>query len=114
MPPEIVLFAFRRRGTRAISVRRACLDAGDLVGSLLGMPRPRKTKRRGTICVLPYKHANPTGFGVEETNSHPRHGGALRDVGNDKASMPRSSAVSDRLQTPGSRKAQGPGQQAVA
>src|ERR1051326_8126695 len=32
--PEIVLFVFRRRGTRTISVRRTCLDAGNLVGSL--------------------------------------------------------------------------------
>src|ERR1043166_6825269 len=92
MPPEIVLFVFRRRGTRTISVRRTCLDAGNLVGSLLGMPRRRKTKRRGTICVLPYKQATP-GFAGETTNSHPRHGGALRDVGNDKALTPRSAPM---------------------
>src|ERR1043166_10325497 len=59
MPPEIVLFVFRRRGTRTISVRRTCWDAGNLVGSLLGMPRRRKTKRRGTISVSPYKQATP-------------------------------------------------------
>ena len=90
MPPEIVLFVFRRRGTRTISVRRTCLDAGNLVGSLRGMPRRRKTKRRGTICVLPYKQATPAGFALEATNSQPRHGGALRDVGNDKAFPGRS------------------------
>src|ERR1051326_6710708 len=88
MPPEIVLFVFRRRGTRTISVRRTCLDAGNLVGSLLGLPRRRKTKRRGIICVLPYKQATPAGFAVEATNSQPRHGGALREVGTDKAFMP--------------------------
>src|ERR1043165_8646270 len=71
MPPEIVLFVFRRRGTRTISVRRTCLDAGNLGGSLWGMPRRRKTKRRGTICVLPYKQATPAGFAVEATNSQP-------------------------------------------
>src|ERR1043166_6505046 len=92
MPPEIVLFVFRRRGTRTISVRRTCLDAGHLVGSLLGMPRRRNTKRRGTICVLPYKQDNP-GVGVEKTNGQPRHGGALRDVDNDKALTPRSAPM---------------------
>src|ERR1041384_3790579 len=79
MPPEIVLFVFRRRGTRTISVRRTCLDAGNLVGSLLGMPRRRKTKRRGTICALPYKQAT---YGVcGGSNQSPTLGKALRDAG---------------------------------
>ena len=34
-------------------------------------PRRRKTKSGGTIYVLPYKQATPTGFGMQADNSEP-------------------------------------------
>jgi len=36
---------------------------------MLVTPRRRKTKRRRTICVLLYKQATPTGFGMQADNS---------------------------------------------
>ena len=34
-------------------------------------PRRRKTKSGGTIYVLPYKQATPTGFGMQADNREP-------------------------------------------
>jgi hypothetical protein len=35
---------------------------------ILTTPRRRKTKRKGTIYVLPYKQATPTGFATQADN----------------------------------------------
>jgi|ERR1051325_636072 hypothetical protein len=72
--PKIVLFVFRRRGNSKGDPTGLPASKQALRTEMVRVPRRRKTKRSGTLCVLPYKQATPTGFAIQPAISKPQTG----------------------------------------
>ena len=58
--------AFAKRIAAKVPASNHVLDT-----EMIHAPRRRKTKRKGKICVFPYKQATPTRFMTQPTNSLP-------------------------------------------